>query len=1502
MKALDFRMAVVALVFVTILTAASGALANTLTLTGDIDTDFLGKPGVIIKDGTFFQPNYTNGGAPLAAFRPNGSRLIAEGTQVPSGFHVSRVAVNYDCKTDTVYVGFDVSNPTLDATPLPTGEISRAWDADGDGDPCTVTNSMLNDTGEIDTGLPGNDDIPTADRIELSEKYILFLKFGGLNVTLRTYDDGTSIADDAVSPNFLHKHYGNPCPESPIIHATLSAVNGGVISLPGKGVDFDVVYVNSGKANYDTHRDIEFVIKGLKNVVPAGTNLQTLCSMNLSTFTDSDYDASSEASLDWKTFDFVSTAAPVVTCEKSVDTPQLSSLPATVTYTLKATNESPDGTNENITIFDPDLGVDQTFTGVAKGQTKTVTVQKTFGAEFCGSAPFVNTMYVSAVPADCCSTGAATSSCSATVTPPPPANVSVSCTKVADKTKLCQLPDTVKYTITARNTSSTDTTVTMRVVDAKLGVDQTFTGVKPGDVKTIEVNKTFGTDFCGSDPYVNTVTVSATAEGWACGVTSATSACTATVNPPDLAKVKVSCTKVADAARLCTLPTTVTYTITAKNDSETDTPVKLCIIDPQLGVNQCFDNVVKGETKTLQVQKVFGTDFCGSDPFVNTVTVSATALGCVCGTTSATSSCTTTISSPEIAKVVVSCSKVADKTTLCRLPDTVTYTLTATNNSITETPVTLCIIDPALGINQCFTAVAKGQSRSLQVQKTFGTDFCGSDPFVNTMTASGAAEGCGCGTVTAISTCSASVAPPPTANVQITCLKTVDKPKLCRLPESVTYTLSATNVSPTNTPVTLVISDPILGVNQTFTGVAKGQTKTVTVQKTFGVDFCGSAPFLNTMTASAGAEGCVCGTLTAVSTCTTKVEAPDTVIPKVTCLKTVDKVKLCTLPDTVTYTLQATNDSETNTALTLRIVDTKLGVDQTFTGVAKGQTKTVTVQKTFGADFCGSAPFLNTMTVSGTVEGCGCGTLTATSSCSASVGPPDTVKVDVSCSKLVDKPSICELPATVVYQLSAMNTGDTTVSMQIYDAALGINQIFTGVKPGETKSVTAQKTFGVEFCGSDPIINTMQVSAVAEGGCVCGTTSATSACTATVTLPRTSLLTCSGLINGQEEIHLLKSDLPTTLHYQFQLCNTGQVSLDCELELPNVPSGTIFDTPGDADGKWRYTLAAGECKTILGEIFVTPDMVPCPGQIEWNTPMIITAEPSQGECACPVVMTDSCSPVVTIGCPGLSQAYPATSLGKDASFVGYQGRGGDVINAIGGIFSIVPGNKWSNFIKAARDGWAGGYTVKNIVLRKETPEFIQCNEVYKPRKVVQQGTVNIRTWWPLMYEAPGTQWTLTILYGTGQVRVGPNVNDVTNYDYDGTGPLPAATVHTDTWDWKVDADLSTLGRLLDLFHEIPFGMDEVPLISDEVLYPALKAKLAEVEAFVRTNNTAEAGLAFGEFELMVEDACISSSPVLPYPTNNGTGIAQSSENPACCKILIDVEYIAKKLGLFVTGK
>ncbi|MHB9036537.1 MAG: hypothetical protein ACYC64_07700 [Armatimonadota bacterium] len=230
---------------------------------------------------------------------------------------------------------------------------------------------------------------------------------------------------------------------------------------------------------------------------------------------------------------------------------------------------------------------------------------------------------------------------------------------------------------------------------------------------------------------------------------------------------------------------------------------------------------------------------------------------------------------------------------------------------------------------------------------------------------------------------------------------------------------------------------------------------------------------------------------------------------------------------------------------------------------------------------------------------------------------------------------------------------------------------------------------------------------------------------------------------------------------------------------------------------------------------------------------------------------------------------------------------GDPVNTSApGILCIVPGTNWANYIAAAQQSPAIPYTIKNTTFTKQTPEIVQCADVFPAHKVTQQGTPNIRLWWPLMYECPSTVFTLTILYGTPIA-----------WDDDGIGPNPAAWVHAEQWQWHVDADIPSLELLLQLFHELPFGKDEVPLISDEPLYIALQAKLAAAQVAFLAGDLAEAAAQLSDFELEVMDACILDSPLVPNPTGLGTGIANSEENPACCKLLCDVEYILQTTGI-----
>jgi hypothetical protein len=344
----------------------------------------------------------------------------------------------------------------------------------------------------------------------------------------------------------------------------------------------------------------------------------------------------------------------------------------------------------------------------------------------------------------------------------------------------------------------------------------------------------------------------------------------------------------------------------------------------------------------------------------------------------------------------------------------------------------------------------------------------------------------------------------------------------------------------------------------------------------------------------------------------------------------------------------------------------------------------------------------------------------------------------------------------------------------------------------------------------------------------------------------------------------------------------------------NISTGAPGAQP-DATGTW--TVEASKDITFGSGVIVV-DSGAVSGQLPFNVTTIAWAPPSggiwyfratySGDTNWTGSTSNPADEALTVTDPShhcpVYQAYPAS--GEFSCWTGYVdgGVGGPVIEAMPGILCIDPRTTWANYVAAAFDDVP--YTLKNVLLVKTTPPFVQCSDVFSSHTVTQLGTPNIRLWWPLMYETPGTLFTLSILYGTPVL-----------YDDDGPGPHNPAWVHLEQWTWPVEADFESLADLLAVFHQQPFGQDEVPLISDELLYDVLQQKVAAANDAYEAGDTATAATILTDFEMEVMDACIDDSPMFPNPTGPGTGIANSAENPACCKLLVDVEYILQTTGI-----
>ena len=154
-----------------------------------------------------------------------------------------------------------------------------------------------------------------------------------------------------------------------------------------------------------------------------------------------------------------------------------------------------------------------------------------------------------------------------------------------------------------------------------------------------------------------------------------------------------------------------------------------------------------------------------------------------------------------------------------------------------------------------------------------------------------------------------------------------------------------------------------------------------------------------------------------------------------------------------------------------------------------------------------------------------------------------------------------------------------------------------------------------------------------------------------------------------------------------------------------------------------------------------------------------------------------------------------------------------------------------------------------------------------------------------MYEPPKTAWTLRLVYATKTPVQLP-------------GESSASILHIEEWKWVVDSDADHVHLLIELLAELPFGTSQVPLISDPTLVEDLHVTLSAVEQALADSDPRDALDQLLEFENLAIDACIAVAPRRAVPDGIGTGIAQTVENPACCKLLVDAEYLGFKYGIF----
>ncbi len=614
-----------------------------------------------------------------------------------------------------------------------------------------------------------------------------------------------------------------------------------------------------------------------------------------------------------------------------------------------------------------------------------------------------------------------------------------------DKTgdDLGKVGDPVDYTITVENTSSADSpNLTCDITDPLLGIVKNV-NLAPGDVDVTNAVRVVQEG--DPDPLVNTASVTCTVDGFG-NVLEASDD-----HSVNLFQPSVTIDKTGDD--LGKIGDPVDYTITVENTSSADSPNLTCeITDPLLGIAVNV-NLAPGEVHVINAVRVVQEG--DPDPLVNTASVTCTVDG-FGNVLEASDDHSVNLFQPAIA---------ADKTgdTLSKVGDTVSYTITLSNNSSADTPPLDCTATDSL-LGGLFAGELPPGDTVINLDRVVQAG--DPDPLPNTVTLDCTVRDFG-NRLQASDDHSVNLFQPSVA---------IDKTgdPLSKVGDEVSYTITVTNTSSADSPnLTCRITDPLLGIVKVVNLAPGAVDVTIAVREVQPGD---PDPLVNTASVTCRVDGF--GNVIGPVSDSHEVNLFQ---PSVSIAK--DGDTLSKAGDDVTYNFTITNTSSGDSPNLIldSVTDTLLG-DLTGNAIAAG-----CGSLTSGAS-CGFSvvrtvqegdpdPLPNTVTVHFHPDGFP-NDISASDDHSVDLVHPG-LAVGKDCS-----PTSGHVGDTINYTCTVTNTGDVTLlKVSITDSLVGD---LTG-DPGCGASLAAGASCSINYSREiqpgdpDPLVNTVTAIYQVEG-------------------------------------------------------------------------------------------------------------------------------------------------------------------------------------------------------------------------------------------------------------------------------------------------------------------------------------------------------------------------------------------------------------------------------------
>ncbi|QHW30913.1 DUF11 domain-containing protein [Paenibacillus rhizovicinus] len=655
-------------------------------------------------------------------------------------------------------------------------------------------------------------------------------------------------------------------------------------------------------------------------------------------------------------------------------------------YVIQVSNTG-GGTLTNVLVNDPLLGFSQTVPQLASGQEISFTINSEVQPGEPGS------MYLNTATAKSDQTPQQSSSVTITIE----GFLNVSLVKSADR--LTAAPgDMIEYTFTVLNPGRA-ALQNVTLTDATLGLHLFFPTFTSGTIATyvytVPLNAVIGSTF------VNTAVLNASNLQ---APVSAQASVLITETPT------VTLMKTAD--RTTALPgDTIKYTVVVSNDSEFTTVYNLHLTDALISLDQSI----------AQLNPKASTMFEG----MYTVP-SGTPAGTIITNTAVLQSSLGTLS--DTVQVTVA---PAAKIGIAKTPrrpsvapgDTVIYDIVVTNTG--NIPLTNVVVsDPGLSFSTTIPTLPVGAQNASEAFFTVPLDTPAGTKFFNQATVTSNE------TPPASDTSEIIVAPVYSLSVH----KQV-APSTAIPGETVEYTITVTNTS-NDTITNVVVSDPTIGVMQTFVSMPAGSTVVIHAPFIIPADAVAGSVIPNTVSADSDQ--------TPVRTSSTHVTVAAN--PLLTLTKSVTP-DIANPGDNVTYTLILTNAG--NIALTnVHLLDPSLGIDQTVPSLA------------IGTDFALSIPFTVPIVPPGTI-------LTNTSTAVSDETPTPveatawvTVVAAPSITLAKSVSAASAAPGqTVTFSVSLTNNSLIPLTnVTLDDPFFGLTDTFPILQPGDTKVFTQDFT------------------------------------------------------------------------------------------------------------------------------------------------------------------------------------------------------------------------------------------------------------------------------------------------------------------------------------------------------------------------------------------------------------------------------------------------------------